>query len=135
MFHYYKVFLLLIQFAIPISIIGFKNKCDNASNTLLRFCIAVLLVWGYIFIMRSVIVEIDLLLATTAKERFLISQGDGAKNAFAFMFGWIPGIISSGISWLLIRGWLWLKPKLGLTQGCITSPSTNDRAIKRRPAC
>ncbi len=112
MFHYYKLFLLLLQFVIPVFIIGYKNRYDNGSKTLFRFFAAVMIVWIYIAAMRSVIPDIDLYLAVTDKERNLISLGDGAKNAFAYMLGWIPGVIISAIAWALVRAWRWMTPKL-----------------------
>lgn len=109
MFHYYKTALHVVLILLPILIIGYKNHFDNEKKTALRFAFAVGVIWIYLLGVRFTVDTVDLWLAVTPEEIQMINDGDGAKNAFALVFGWVPGIILSALSWLLLRGWLWLK--------------------------
>lgn len=106
---YYKIALCVLLILFFILIIGYKNHFDNEKKIVLRFVIAVGVIWIYLLGVRFTVDSVDRWLALTPQEIQMMNDGDGAKNAFALVFGWVPGIILSALSWLLFRSWLWLK--------------------------
>ena len=113
--HPYKYFLLFLMFAIPFLIISRKNQFNRGLATALRFGIAVLAVWAYLLLVRLIVVFMDPLLATTPEQIQEIYNGDGAKNLFALLFGWVFGLGAASVSWLFARAWWWLKHKRAAT--------------------
>jgi hypothetical protein len=93
MFHFYKLILLILMFVISYGIVSWRNSFNNVWETTLRIIISILAIWGYVVLSRYIVVNADLALATNQDEIRLIANGDGAKNVFALLFGWVPGII------------------------------------------
>ena len=112
MFHYYKVFLLTGLLAFPWIVLVWRNHFDNSKKTILRFGAAVLVAWTYLVMSRYVVVEMNLLLASTQEEVDAVLGGDGAKNLFALYYGWIPGLIITSAAWFVTRSYRWLKMRI-----------------------
>jgi len=108
-FHYYKIVLTIGVLALPYIALAWRNNFDSSKKTALRFVFAVIAVWGYLLASRFVIEAVDLSLANTQAEVQSIYDGDGAKDVFALLFGWMPGLILAAVAWLLIRGYRWYK--------------------------
>ena len=51
----------------------------------------------------------DLALANSQEEIQVLSNGDGAKNAFALLFGWVPGVFVTLVAWGIARVWRWFR--------------------------
>jgi hypothetical protein len=113
MFHYYKIGLTVGLLVLPALVLSINNRFDSGKKTALRFALAVVAVWAYLLTSRFIVDAVDLWLAKTPEEIQAIYDGDGAKNVFALFFGWVPGVLLAFISWLLARGWLWLKERAG----------------------
>ena len=111
MFYSYKTFLVLGALTLPFFILAFRNNFDSGKKTALRFGFAILAVWAYLLASRFIVDAVDLSLASTQEEIDAVYNGDGAKNVFALFFGWIPGLIIASASWLLLRGWRWLRTR------------------------
>jgi hypothetical protein len=117
MFHYYKLFLLAGMFAVSYGVVSWRNKFDKHAVTTVRIILSILAVWAYVLLSRFVVVEADLALATNQDEIRAIVNGDGAKNAFALLFGWVPGVLvtlivltATGVGrWMRYR----ITPKVG----------------------
>jgi hypothetical protein len=103
--HSYKLVLLAILVVIPFLIVCVGNRFQSAVQTIVRFVVAVLVVWAYIIGVRLIVVPADLALATTPEQVQAIYDGDGGKNAFAAVFGWIPGVVLAAFSWASGRAW------------------------------
>jgi hypothetical protein len=113
MFHYYKIGLAVGLLVLPVLILSMNNRFESGKKTTLRFALAVVAVWAYLLASRFIVDAVDLWLARTPEEIQAVYDGDGAKNVFALFFGWVPGVFLAFISWLLARGWLWLKIRAG----------------------
>ena len=119
MFHYYKIALLIGLFALPLLILAWKNRFDSVTTTAVRFALAIVVIWAYLLASRFIVDAVDLSLAASQEEIQAICDGDGAKNAFALLFGWVPGLIVALISRLLARGWSWLRARTGIAKEII----------------
>lgn len=109
MFHCYKIVLLVGLIMTPLAILGTKNSFDSAWRTALRFALAIAAVWAYLICVRLIVVLVDLALATDQEQERAIYDGDGAKNAFVLLFGWLPGLVLASSSWACFRAWRWFK--------------------------
>ena len=116
MFYDYKILLILGMFVSAGIVISWKNSFDRAQKTALRFILAIVVVWAYLIMSRFIVVEIDKALAVSQEELNSIAYGDGAKNLFALLFGWVPGILVVAIMWAITRSWFWLRARLSSKQ-------------------
>jgi hypothetical protein len=105
MSHYYKDALLVGYILVPFLIMCLRNRFLSTPQTAVRFLVAVLAVWAYTIGVRLIVVPLDLSLATTPEQIQRIYDGDGAKNAFAAVFGWVPGVLLATIAWVWGRVW------------------------------
>ena len=101
--HWYKDIIILFALVLPFSIIWFGNQFSSWRATLVRFIAAVLSVWLFVIITRYIVVYVDMRLAETQEQINEIADGDGAKNAFALLFGWVYGIVLSAFAWFIAR--------------------------------
>ncbi len=101
--HWYKDIIIFVALFLPFSIIWFGNNFTSWRATALRFTIAVLSVWVFVILTRYIVVYVDMRLAETQEQINEIADGDGAKNAFALLFGWVYGIVLSTLAWFLAR--------------------------------
>ena len=111
MFHYYKILLFAGMFVLAFGIVGWGNRFDQARKTALRLLLSVVAIWAYVLLSRLIVVEMDLLLASSQEARQAVYDGDGAKNAFALLFGWVPAILVSTVAWMMARAWFWFRTR------------------------
>lgn len=111
--HPYKYALLLVTLLLPYMLVVFRNRFDKATITTLRFVLAVAAVWIWMLCIRVIVDHVDARLAVTHEQLESIYAGDGARNAFALLFGWVPGIVLATLSWGAARLWRWCRPNLG----------------------
>jgi uncharacterized membrane protein YqaE (UPF0057 family) len=102
--HPYKLVLLIIQILLPYLVVAYRNRFDNVVATTLRFVLAVVVVWGWLLCTRLVVDYIDVRLAVTPEEFSSIYEGDGARNAFVLLLGWIPAVAQATVS-CIVAGW------------------------------
>jgi hypothetical protein len=122
--HPYKWLLLAITIAVPFAIVAYRNNFDRGWVTLTRSVVAVAAVWLIILGTRGLVDYVDVRLAVTQAELDLISNCDGARNTFALLLGWVPGVILAAMSWALARAIRWAGER--------RSPS-NSRSSGRSP--
>ena len=99
------IFLLLL----PLLILGWGNRHGSAPSTALRFLLAVVLVWAYLVVARIHLLEAQVAAARSAEALQAIHDGDGAKNAFAAVLGWVPGVFAATLAWgasRMLRSWI-----------------------------
>lgn len=101
--YFYKFLLFAISIALPYLAISYRNQFDSALATASRFCLAVIVVWGWLWCSRIFVVYIDVRLAETAEQLEMIYAGDGAKDAAVLFFGWVPGLALASASWCIAR--------------------------------
>ncbi|ENO84755.1 hypothetical protein [Thauera linaloolentis] len=107
--HPYKYILLLITLVLPYLIVAHRNRFDSSFATALRFALAVAAVWGWLLCTRLIVDHMDARIALTPEQLASIHAGDGARNASALLFGWVPGVLLASISWCVARSWHWLR--------------------------
>ena len=112
MYHHYKLCLFLVMLAIPLIVLVAGNKFESRLQTAIRALTAVVLTWAWVIAIRIIVVKVDVMLANAPEMLQEIYDGDGAKNAFAALFGWIPGLALVIIYWLIARASLLLKSRI-----------------------
>ena len=117
MSHYYKDILLACYIVAPFLIMCLGNRFRSAPQTAVRFLVAVFVVWGFIIGVRLIVVPLDLSLATTPEQIQQVHDGDGAKNAFAAVLGWVPGVVLATIAWVSGRGWRFIAERISGRKG------------------
>ena len=93
----------------PLIIVNVGNNFTNGKKTAARIFVATVAVWGFLLASRFIVDAIDISLAKTQEEVQAIYNGDGAKNVFALMFGWVPGVILAIFSWVIGRALIFSK--------------------------
>ncbi len=111
MYHHYKLGLFLVMLAIPFIVLVARNKFKSRLQTAVRALAAVGLTWAWIIAIRIIVVKVDVMLADSPEMLQEIYDGDGAKNAFAAIFGWIPGLALVIIYWLIARTALLMRSR------------------------
>lgn len=109
MAHAYKYLLVLLTLALPGLVMVWGNRFQRAGLTFLRFIVAVVAVWVWLLCVRFLVDAIDIRLTKTPEELHAIYAADGAANAVALLFGWVPGVLLSVLAWGLGRVWRWLR--------------------------
>lgn len=112
MYYHYKLVLLLVMLAIPFVVVVLGNPFRSGLRTFLRMLAAVALTWGWVIAVRLIVTEVDMRLAESPERLQEIYDGDGAKNAFAAVFGWVPGIVLATLYWALARATLYARSRL-----------------------
>jgi hypothetical protein len=107
--HTYKYFVIATIVLATLAVVAYRNTFDRPGITFVRFVAGTGVAWALIVASRFVIVAVDLQLAQTPEQLQQIYDGDGAKNAFALMFGWVPGLLIASGSWLAARFWHWIR--------------------------
>lgn len=103
MYYPYKLGLTLVTIAIPLVVLVVGNRFSSGARTAVRALAAVGLTWAWIVVGRLIVNEVDVQLAETPLRLQEIYDGDGAKNAFAVLFGWLPGLILVALYWAIAR--------------------------------
>jgi glycerol uptake facilitator-like aquaporin len=103
------IFLLLL----PLLIMGWGNRHGSVPSTALRFLLVVILVWIYIILTRIHLADAETAAARSIEELQAIYDGDGAKNAFAAVFGWVAGVFAATLAWGFCRMRRWLEDRWG----------------------
>lgn len=111
--------LLLSQVTVlvllPLLVMGCGNRHRSARSTALRFLLVVILVWVYLILARIHLSDAQVAAARSIEELQVIYDGDGAKNAFAAVLGWVPGAFAATLAWgcSRMRRWFssWLSAK------------------------
>ena len=98
-------FLLLL----PLLIMGCGNRHRCARSTALRFLLVVILVWVYLILARIHLSDAQVVAARSIEELQAIYDGDGAKNAFAAVLGWVPGAFAATLAWGCSRMQRWIS--------------------------
>jgi hypothetical protein len=109
MYYHYKLGLLLVMLAIPMVVLVVGNTFASGTRTAIRALAAVALTWGWVVASRLIVNEVDIQLAETPQRLQEIYDGDGAKNAFAAVFGWLPGLILVALYWTIARLAIFLR--------------------------
>ncbi len=109
--------LLLSQVAVlallPLLVMGWGNRRRSARSTALRFLLVVILVWVYLILARIHLSDAQVAAARSIEELQVIYDGDGAKNAFAAVFGWVPGAFAATLAWGFSRTRRWFSSRWG----------------------
>lgn len=103
------IFLLLL----PLLIMGWGNRHGSVPSTALRFLLVVIFVWVYLILARIHLADAEVAAARSIQELQAIYDGDGAKNAFAAVFGWVAGISAATLAWGVCRMRRWLEDRWG----------------------
>jgi uncharacterized membrane protein len=98
------IFLLLL----PLLSMGWGNRHRSARSTALRFLLVVILVWVYLVLARIHLSDAQVVAARSVEELQVVYDGDGAKNAFAAVLGWVPGAGLATLAWAASRMRLWI---------------------------
>ena len=109
--HPYKWLLFAILLVVPFAIVAYRNRFDRSLVTLTRILVAIAAVWLLVLGTRLLVDYVDVRLATSQAELNLIYNGDGARNVFALLFGWVPGIILAAGSWVVARSFHWVRQR------------------------
>lgn len=109
--------LLLSQVTVlvllPLLIMGRGNRHASARSTALRFLLVVIFVWVYLILVRIHLADAEIAAARSIEELQAIYDGDGAKNAFAAVLGWVPGAFAASLAWGFSRMRCWLSSRRG----------------------
>ncbi len=100
---------LLFLVLLPLLIMGWGNRHASARSTALRFLLVVILVWVYLILVRIHLADAEIAAAPSIEELQAIYDGDGAKNAFAAVLGWVPGAFAATLAWVCSRMRLWYR--------------------------
>ena len=111
MYYHYKLVLFLVMLAIPFAVVVLGNQFNSGVRTFARVLLAVMLTWAWVIATRIIVNEVDVRLAETPERLQEIYDGDGAKNAFAAVFGWVPGLILVVVYWLVARALLLVRSR------------------------
>lgn len=109
MYYHYKLVLFLVMLLIPLMVLVVGNKFESRLKTVVRALTAVGLTWIWVIAIPIVVVKVDIMLANSPETLQEIYDGDGAKNAFAVLFGWVPGLVLVIFYWLIVRFYLLVK--------------------------
>lgn len=107
--HTYKLLVIAAIVLATLAVVAYRNSFNRPGVTLLRFIAGTGVAWSLIIASRFLIVAVDLQLANSPEQLQHIYDGDGAKNAAALLFGWVPGLLIASGSWLAGRIWHWIR--------------------------
>ncbi|MDD5034153.1 MAG: hypothetical protein PHE55_05290 [Methylococcaceae bacterium] len=105
MYQHYKFLLLATDFLLPLWVLVAGNPFNSRRITLLRAMLAMLLTWVWIIVARIIVEAVDIRFAESPQQLQKIYDGDGAKNAFATVFGWVPASVVVFIDWTMARAY------------------------------
>jgi len=98
-------FLLLM----PLLIMGWGNRHGSVPSTALRFLLVVIVVWVYLVSARIHLSDAQVAAARSVEELQAIYDADGAKNSFAAVLGWVPGVCLAALAWVGSRTRRWIE--------------------------
>lgn len=104
---------LILLLLLPLLIMGWGNRRRSAPSTALRFLLVVILVWVYLILARIHLADAEFAAARSIEELQAIYDGDGAKNAFAAVLGWVAGVFAAALAWGFCRMRRWLEDRWG----------------------
>ena len=96
---------------------GWGNRHASVPSAALRFLLVVILVWVYLILARIHLSDAQVAAARSIEELQAIYDGDGAKNAFAAVSGWVPGACLATLAWAASRMRRWIEHRFRSRNG------------------